>query len=130
MVKILTGCQEGSLGTKLGQSLFGCLVGYILKTYFIFIFPYEFSLQCNLNHSIPISYEEFMTKTLTACHKSALWKICLPSCSLVNLTHQFLLSLKPVYIGDTYKNVISSPIGITSIRHQTKKLFLNTWLLV
>jgi hypothetical protein len=72
MVKILTGCQEGSLGTKLGQSLSGCLVGYILKTCFIRIFPYEYSLQINLNYSIPISYEEVMTKTLTACHKSAL----------------------------------------------------------
>jgi hypothetical protein len=72
MVKILTGCQAGSLGTELGQSLFGCLNRYILKTCFGGIFPYESSLQRNLNHSIPISYEEVMTKTMVACHKSAL----------------------------------------------------------
>jgi hypothetical protein len=72
MVKILTGCQAVSLGTELGQSLFGCIIGYILKTYFIGIFPYESSLQHNLNHSIPISYEEVMTKTLIVCHKSTL----------------------------------------------------------
>ena len=26
------GCQAGSLGTKLGQSIFGCLIGNILQT--------------------------------------------------------------------------------------------------
>ena len=30
MAKILTWCQAGSLGTELGQSMFGCLIGHIL----------------------------------------------------------------------------------------------------
>ena len=40
MAKILTGCQAGSLETKMGQSIFGCLTGNILQAYFIGIFPY------------------------------------------------------------------------------------------
>ena len=62
MAKILTGCQAGSLGIELGKSIFGCLIGHILKTYFIGIFLYESSLKINFNHSIPISYANFNPK--------------------------------------------------------------------
>ena len=101
MAKILTGCQAGSLGTEMGQSIFGCLIGYILKTCFIGIFPYESSLQINFNHSILISYANFMTKIPTAYHKSAFLKLYFLDCSLDYLTHQFLLDSKPVSNGDT-----------------------------
>ena len=130
MAKILTRCQASSLGTELGQSIFGCLIWNILQTCFIDIFPYESSLQLNLNHSISISYENFMTKIPTAYHKSAFLKLYFLDCSLDSLTHQFLLDSKPIYNGDTYMNLISSPIGITSICYQTKKLSLKPWLLV
>ena len=124
MAKILTGCQVGSLGTELGQSIFGFLIGHILQTCFICIFPYEYILQLNLNHSIPISYANFMTKIPTSYHKSTFLKLCFLDCSLAYLTHQFLLDSKPIYNGDTYMILISSPIGITSIHYQTKKLSL------
>ena len=52
MVKILMGCQAGSLGTELGHTLFGCLIGHILETCFIGILTYQYILQKNLNHSI------------------------------------------------------------------------------
>ena len=130
MAKILTGCQAGSLGTKLGQWIFGCLIGYILKTCFIDILPYESSLQRNFNHSIPISYVNFMTKILTAYHKSAFLKLYFLDCSLAYLTHQFLLDSKHISNGDTYMNILSFPIGITSIRYHIKKLSLKPWLLV
>ena len=130
MAKILTRCQVGSLGTEMGQSIFGCLIGYILKTCFIGIFPYEYSLQLNLNHSIPISYVNFMTKIPTAYHKSAFLKLYFLDCSLAYLTHQFLLDSKHFSNIDTYMNIIPSPIGITSIRYQTKTLSLKPWLLV
>ena len=87
-------------------------------------FPYESSLQFNLNHSIPISYAKFMTKIPTAYKKTAILKLYFLDCSLAYLTHQFLLDSKPVSNGDTYMNLFSSPILITSIRYQTKKLSL------
>ena len=124
MAKILTRCQEGSLGTELGQSIFGCLIEHILKTYFIGMFPYESSLQLNFNHSILISYANFMTKIPTAYHKSEFLKLYFLHCLLDYLTHQFLLDSKLVSNGDSYMNIISSPIGITSICYQTKKLSL------
>ena len=106
MAKILTGCQAGSLGTEMGHSLFGCLIGYILKTYFIGILFYEYILQINLNHSIPMSCANFMTKIPTACPKSAFLKVYFLDCSLAYLTHQFLLDSKLVSNGDTYMNQI------------------------
>ena len=124
MAKILTGFQAGSLGTELGQSIFGCLIRNILQTYFIVIFPYKFILQHNFNHSIPISYANFMTKIPTAYHKSAFLKLCFLDFSLAYLTHQLLLDSKPVSNGHTYMNIILSPIGITSIHYQTKNLSL------
>ena len=122
MAKILTGCQAGSLGTELGQSNFGCIIGHILQTCFICIFPYEYILQLNFNHSIPISYENFMTKIPTAYHKLAFLKLCFLDFSLDYLVHQFLLDSKPVSIIYLYMNLLSSPIGITSICYQTKNL--------
>ena len=124
MDKILTGCQAGSLGTGLGQSIFGCLIGNILKTCFIFIFPYEYSLQNNLNHFIPISYANFMTKIPTSYHKSAFLKLYFLHCSLAYLTHKLLLDSKPVSIGYPYMNLLSSPISVMLIRYQTKNLCL------
>ena len=124
MAKILTGCQAGSLGTDLGQSIFLCLIGHILKTCFIGILSYEYSLQRNFNHSILILYANFMTKIPTAYHKSAFLKLYFLDCSLAYLTHQFLLDSKPIFNGYTYMNLISSPIGITSICYQTKTLSL------
>ena len=101
MAKILTGCQGGNSGTELGQSIFGCLIGHILQNCFIFMFPYESSLQFNLNHSIPMSYANFMTKIPTACPKSAFLKVYFLDCSLAYLTHQFLLDSKHFSNGDT-----------------------------
>ena len=75
MAKILTGCQAGSLGTELGKSIFGWIIGHILKTCIIGIFLYEYSLQINFNHSIPMSCANFMTKIPTACPKSAFLKV-------------------------------------------------------
>ena len=126
MAKILTGCQAGSLGTKLGQSIFGFLIGHILKTCFIGIFPYEFSLKLNFNHSISISYANFMTKIPTTYHKSTFLKLCFLDRSLAYLTHQFLLDSKPISNGDNYMNIISSPILITSIGNETKNLSLKS----
>ena len=80
MAKILTGCQAGSLGIELGQSIFGCLIGHILQKHFIGIFPYEYSLQFNLNHSIPMSYANFMTKIPTAYPKSTFLKLYFLDC--------------------------------------------------
>ena len=124
MAKILTGCQAGSLGTELGQSIFGCLIGNIFQTCFNGIFLYESSLQCNLNHSIPISYANSMTKIPTAYHKSAFLKLYFLYCSLAYLTHQLLFHSKPIYNGATYMNLILSPVVITSICYQTKNLSL------
>ena len=126
MAKILTGCQAGSLGTEMGQSIFGCLIGYILQTCFIGIFSYESSLQINLNHSILMSCANFMTKILTACPKSAFLKVYFLDCSLAYLTHKFLLDSKIVSNGYTYINILPYPIGITSIRYQTKNLSLKS----
>ena len=123
MAKILTGCQAGSLRTELRQSIFGFLIGYILQTFLFGIFPYEYILQINLNLSIPISYVNFMTKILTAYHKSSFLKLYFLECSLAYLTYQFLLDSKLVSNGDTYMNILPSPIGITSIRYQTKNLY-------
>ena len=80
MAKILTGFQAGSLGTEMGQSIFGCLIGYILQTCFIGILLYESSLQINLNHSILMSCTNFMTKIPTACPKSAFLKVYFLDC--------------------------------------------------
>ena len=124
MAKILTGCQAGSLGTELGQSIFGCLIGNILQNFFNGIFLYEYSLQLNFNHSIPISYSNFMTKIPTSYHKSAFLKLGFLECSLNYFTHEFLLDSKTISNGYNYMNLISSPIGITSISYQTKKLTL------
>ena len=124
MTKILAGCQAGNLGTELGQSIFGFLIEHIFKTYFIEIFPYEYSLQLNFNHSIPILYANFMTKIPTAYHKSAFLILYFLDCSLAYLTHQFLLDSKNIYNGDTYMNLLSYLIGITSICYQTKNLSL------
>ena len=124
MVKILTGCQAGRLGIELGQSLFGCLIGHILKTCFIGVLSYESKLQLNFNHSIPISYENFMTKIPTPYHKTTFLKLDFLDCSLDYLTHQLLLDSKHVSNGYTYMNILSYPIKITSIRYQTKKLSL------
>ena len=65
-----------------------------------------------------------MTKLSTAYHKYAFLKTCFLDCSLAYLTHQILLDSKLVSNGDTYINILSSPIGITSIHYQTKKLSL------
>ena len=130
MAKVLTGCQADSLGIELGQSIFGCLNRHILKHYFNSIFLDEYSLQCNLNHSISISYENFMTKIPTAYHKSTFLKLSFLDCSLAYLIHQLLLDSKLVSIWYQYMNIISHPIGITSIHYQMKNLCLNLWLLV
>ena len=118
------GCQEGSLGTKLGQSIFGCLIQHILQTCFIGIFLYESSLQLNLNQSILISYANFMTKIPTAYHKSTFLKLGFLDCSLDYLTHQLLLDSKHIFNGYNCMNLVSSPIVITSICYQTKMLSL------
>ena len=106
MAKILVRCQAGSLGTELVQSNFGFLNGHILKTCLIGIFPYEFILQHNLNHSTLISYANFMTKIPTAYHKSAFLKLYFLDCSSAYLTHQFLLDSKPISNGDNYMNIL------------------------
>ena len=124
MAKIPTGCQAGSLVTELGQSIFGYLIGHILQTCFICIFFYESSLQRNWNHSISISYANFMTKILTAYHKSSFLKLYFLDSSLAYLTQQLLLDSKHVSNGDTYMNLLPSPILVTSIHYQTKKLSL------
>ena len=100
ITKTLIRCLVCSSGIELGQSAFGGLNDYILKTCFYSVFPYECSLQGNLNHSFFIFYQKFMTKILTVYRKSALLKLCFSSCSLVYLTHQFFLSSKLVSIGD------------------------------
>ena len=96
MAKILTGFQVGSLGTELGQSIFGCLIGHILQTYFNGIFPYEYVLQHNFYHSTMILYANFMAKISTSYHKSAFLKLCFLDCSLDYLTHQLLFDSKPI----------------------------------
>jgi hypothetical protein len=58
------------------------------------VLSYEYSLQCNLNHSILISYKKFMPKILTDYPKSAFLKLCFLGCPLEYLTHQLLLYSK------------------------------------
>ena len=86
--KTFTGCLVGSLGTELGQSVFGGLNVWIFKTCYYGRFPYESSLQCYCNHSFSISYGEFMIKILIFYRKSAPLKLCLSGCSLQCLTYQ------------------------------------------
>lgn len=72
ITKTMTRCLVCRSGTKLVQSIVRGLNDYIFKTYFYCIFSYEYSLQGNLNHSILISYQRFMTKILTVYCKYAL----------------------------------------------------------
>jgi hypothetical protein len=66
---------------------------------FLGIYPLEPSFHYNFNHLNPTSYEDFMLKLLTACHKICIVTILHLDCPLAYFTHQIILFSKLFYKG-------------------------------